>query len=85
MVKDQLAPTPIADVIPTEAEGFDGDPILRVQVVLGEKDHTLDPDKVLELGRLAWIKLFEEGTDRFPVFSYMTEEDVAEQLPDAAQ
>ncbi len=80
MVKDQLAPTPISDVFPTEAESFDGDPILRIQVVLGETGQTLDPDKVLEMGRQAWIKLFETGTDRFPVFNYMTAEDAAERL-----
>ncbi len=80
LVREQLAPTKITNVIPTEAEGFDGDPILRVQVVLGEKSHALDPDKVLELGRLAWDKLVDTGSDRFPVFNYMTAEDAAEQL-----
>jgi len=75
MVKEQLAPTPISAVTVSEAEDFDGDPILRVQVVLGRKNSVLDPNKVLELGRLAWIKLSEAKTARFPIFNYVTAAD----------
>lgn len=55
----------------------DGDPILRVTVVVQDEYAKLDPAKVVETSRSLWFELGDAGVEDFPIVSYMTKSDAA--------
>ena len=77
VVRRQLRPARIVDLNVVEAEDADGDPILRVEVVFSIEGDRLDPEKVLGLTRHLREPLKELNEERFPVFSFITEDEVS--------
>ena len=55
----------------------DGDPILRVTVVVQDGVEQLDPKKVVETSGVLWSALGEAGIESFPIVRYMTRADAA--------
>ena len=55
----------------------DGDPILRVTVVVRDEFAKLDPAKVAETSRILWFELGDAGIEDFPIVSYRTKADAA--------
>ena len=78
VVQKQLAPAKIVGLTEEEANDHEGDPILRIEVVFDAPGDLLDPNKVLGLGRHLRKRLHELGTDRFPIVSYMTPDEVSD-------
>lgn len=78
VVRQQLAPAQIVGLTVKEAEDADGDPILRIEVVFEAAAGRLDPKKVLGLIRHLRKPLADEGSDRFPVFSFMSAEEASD-------
>ena len=74
-VEKQLAPATIVDLCSEEAEDVDGDPILEIDVVYEAKNNLLDPEKVLGLARSLRKPLSELDTNRFPVFTFISNEE----------
>ncbi|MDE0079516.1 MAG: hypothetical protein OXO50_18495 [Caldilineaceae bacterium] len=75
VVQQQLAPARIIGLTVEESEDADGDPILRIKVIFEAKEDRLDPERVLGLIRHLRKSLNELGSNRFPVFSFMTSEE----------
>ena len=75
VLKKQLAPARVLDVRVDEGFDADGDPILRIQVVYEAEQDRLDPHKVVSLIRHLRGPLNKEGSEHFPVLSFMTEEE----------
>ena len=79
VVREQLAPTQIVNLTVNEAEDADGDPILRIEVVFDAARGRPDPKKVLGLIRHLRRPLLDEGgSERFPVFSFMTTDEASD-------
>ncbi len=76
VVEEQLAPVRIVSVSVEEDIDHDGDPVLRVSVVFESEDEDLDPDRVLGLVRHLREPLKELQEARFPIFSFMTPDEV---------
>lgn len=75
VVERELSPTRIIDVSVEEGAAFDGEEILRVQIVFSPEDNGLEPSKVLGLVRQLRGPLEEQGEGRFPMLSFMTPEE----------
>jgi len=72
-VVDTLAPAKIREVRVRESEDHYGDPIYRVDIVLGSDDEKLDPQKTIRLWEEVQGALDREGLEvRFPIFTFMT-------------
>ena len=79
VVREQLAPAQIVGLTVKEAEDADGDPILRIEVVFEAAGGRPDPKKVLGLIRHLRKPLADEGgSERFPVFSFMTADEASD-------
>lgn len=76
VAQKQLAPARIIDLESERAKDHDGDPILRIRVVYEAKDDRLEPKKVLGLFRCLRQPLREIDADLFPIFTFMSEEEV---------
>lgn len=72
----QLAPAHINNVSVTEDVDYDGDGILRVEVVFQVDGDKLDPEKVMGLVRHLREPLERLHEERFPVFTFMTPDDL---------
>ncbi len=66
---------PIEDVFPNPMVDDDGDPILRIFVVLGNTKEKLDPKARLGLIRKLRTRLAEIGHDEFPVVSFYSSDE----------
>ena len=72
-VKRTLAPAKIREVRVRESEDHYGDPIYRVDIVLGSDDEKLDPQKTINLWEEVIGALETNGFEvRFPIFTFMT-------------
>lgn len=76
VVEHQLAPARIVSVSVSEDDDFDGDPILRIDVVFEIEGDQLDPQKVMGLARHLREPLERLEEDRFPVFSFFKPDEV---------
>lgn len=76
-LRDQLEAVRIISVKVEEENDPDGDPVLHVIVVYETKDRELDPSRMSGLLRLLRPALSEHGEDRFPVMSFIAQEDYA--------
>ena len=75
-IQEQLAPAKIVEVNSEEAEDHDGDPILNIKIVFTAENDWLDPEKVLGLALHLRPMLHKLCADCYPVFSYMTPEEI---------
>ena len=72
-VKDTLAPARIREVRVRESEDHYGDPIYRVDIILGSDDEKLAPERTIRLWEEVQNALEREGLEvRFPIFTFMT-------------
>ena len=72
-VKKTLAPAKIREVRVREGEDHYGDPIYRVDIILGSDDEKLDTQKAINLWDAVMEALEKEGLEvRFPIFTFMT-------------
>ena len=72
-VKKTLAPAKIREVRVRESEDHYGDPIYRVDIILGSDNEKLDPEKTIRLWEEVQGALDREGLEvRFPIFTFMT-------------
>ena len=71
IVKLQLAPARVIEVLVKEDIDFEGEEILRVEVTFEVEGDRLDPEKVVGLARHLREPLEELHEDRFPVFTFM--------------
>ena len=78
VVEQQLAPAQIIGLTVEEDEDADGDPVLRIEVIFEAENDRLDPKQVLGLIRHVRKPLIEMGSDRFPIFTYMTSQEAAD-------
>lgn len=62
----------------------DGDPVLRVSIVLNEDEDDLDPKKMLGLVRHLRSRLARHGEERFPLVSFFSRGDYAKMKREAA-
>ena len=74
-VAKQLDPATIVDLYSKKDEDADGDPFLEINVVYRAKNNLLDPEKVLGLARSLRQPLSKMDTDRYPVFTFIPEEE----------
>ena len=72
-VEKQLDPATVVDLYSKKDE--DGDPFLEINVFYRAKNNLLDPEKVLGLARSLRKPLSEMDTDRYPVFTFIPEEE----------
>ncbi len=75
-IQEQLAPAQIIEVPSEKAEDHGGYPILRIRVVFEAENDWLDPEKVVGLARHLRPTLSKLSTGCYPVFSYMTPEEI---------
>ena len=78
VVQEQLAPAQTIDLTAEEAEHADGEPVLRIAVIFEADEDRLDPERVLGSNRHLRAPLGKLGSNRFPVFSFMTSEEAAD-------
>ena len=72
-VEETLHPAKIREVRVRESEDHYGDPIYRVDIVLGRDDEKLDTQKAINLWDAVMESLEREGFEvRFPIFTFMT-------------
>ncbi len=76
IVQQQLKPAKVVGLESERAKDHDGDPILYIRVVYEAKDDRLDPKKVLGLTRCLRQPLREIDSELYPVFTFLTEEEV---------
>ncbi len=76
IVQRHLAPATIVDLISEVDEDHYGDPILNITIVFEAKNDLLDPEKHLSLGRQIREPLSKFQSDIYPVFYFMTPEEV---------
>ncbi len=76
LIQEQLAPARIIEVTSEEAEGHEGDPIVRIRVVFEAENDRLDPENMVGLARHLRPTLDKLNPDCFPVFSYATPEEI---------
>ncbi|MDT8276687.1 hypothetical protein [Roseomonas mucosa] len=74
-VRGHLAFDGLKSVVVESEEDIDGDAILRVSIVLDEKNEKLDPRKMLALVRHIRASLTEVNESRFPLVSYFDQRD----------
>lgn len=71
IVEEQLAPARVVELRIEEGEGFDGEAILRVVVVIEMEQDVSLGSRALGLLRHLREPMAEVNEDRFPVFSFM--------------
>jgi RNA binding exosome subunit len=72
-VVETLSPAKIREVRVRESEDHYGDPIYRVDIVLGSDDEELDTKKTILLWEAVMEALEKEGYEvRVPIFTFMT-------------
>lgn len=76
VVQDELKPAQILDVRVSEDVDHEGDPILRVEIVFEVEGNRLDPARVVGLGRHLREPLQKLQEDRFPLFTFMTRDEI---------
>lgn len=76
VVSRRLYPAIVTDVSVKTDFDHDGDPILHITIVFQADGDKLQADKVLGLARHLREPLEKIGEDLFPVFTFMTPEEV---------
>lgn len=61
----------------------DGDPIVRIRVVLEDDGIMLDPRRASGLVRHMRPRLAEEGVEGFPILSFVSRSDLGKARPEA--
>ena len=76
IVQRHLEPARIINLKSKVDEDHYGDPILNISIVFKAKNDLLDPEKCLSLARQIREPLSEFQSDIYPVFYFMTPEEV---------
>ena len=77
IIRRQFSDAVIHSVAVKPDVDHDGDPILRVTVVVQDEAGKLDPAKVVDTSRSLWFELGDAGVESFPIVSYRTKADAA--------
>lgn len=77
IIRDHTSKASVASVSVVDDVDHDGDPILRIQVVVRGDSFRLDPQDTLNTSRLVWQALLERKDSRFPIIRYVSEGDLS--------
>ena len=75
IVAEHLYPATVLHVDVQDDTDHDGDPILRVEIVVEVEHGSLDPEKVLSLPRHLREPLAEVHENKFPMISFLSKDE----------
>lgn len=75
VLRDQIAPACLNQVIVAEDFDSDGDPILRVRAIYDSAAPRPDADKLFSATTVVRLSLRLDGEQRFPLLSFISSDD----------
>lgn len=87
ILKERFPKVNVVAINVDEDEDYDGNAILRINVIFKAKDGNFDPARMRELPRLVMPKLRETVETRetgFPVFSFIADSELGKQKSERA-
>jgi hypothetical protein len=84
LVRETTSRAQVVGLVLQDDVDHDGDPILRILVIIAGNDFRLDPTETLETTRRVREQLINLNDNRFPVVTYMSEADYRRLFDEAA-